>query len=164
MRHFMMIALAALAVNSCESMKARYGHEWEQEDASNAAPEAQGMNSVDIRRNWTLRGNVLDVQRDSSGKQILVASAQEGASLDSIRPPLSTRVITRATADAIYYDAFHDLYELAGSPVIYQGSYATHPVGSTNRLWIHNDGTVRTQRPGDLPDKKSSAEVASAAH
>jgi hypothetical protein len=111
-------------------------------------PEERGMDHVDINGQWRIESDVLDVVRDEATKrQVLMASAQNGVVLHSLLPPKQTRVDTRCTADAIYFDAYQNRFELIGNPVIEQGIEVTSKTGSDAKIVMYGDGGIVKDPP-----------------
>ncbi len=99
-------------------------------------------NRARIADTWMLTGGVLDAELDRSRSRVIRAAAQEGATLASIRPPQHTRVMTTATAKAIYYNAYMRRFELEGPIELYQGRvFNRYPEGQ--KVFILEDGYVR---------------------
>ena len=112
-------------------------------------PEQQaGVKHVDINGQWRLESSALDVVRDEASKrQVVMASAQGNVMLTSLRAPQQTRVATKCTADAIYYDAYQNRFEMVGNPVVEQGLAVTSKSGSSAKIVMYGDGSIVKDPP-----------------
>lgn len=137
-------ALLSLALVGCDSLNS--GFSIEGGDAIKyTPPEEQGATYVDVD-GWRLEGGALNVTRDQSKNQVLRAAVQGGAILTSTDVPLHSQVPTVCRAQSIYYDAFHNRFELVGDPIIEQGVRVTSKYGSDARLLIYTDGKIIKQK------------------
>ena len=94
--------------------------------------------------------------RDRSQKRVLRAGGQAQARLTSLRLPQHTQVPTTGTAEAIYYDAFHNRFELVGDPTIEQGSKITQRFGPDATLMMYGDGTLLIRETSSLVEGEAS--------
>lgn len=140
MRYLALFSLFGLAFTSCETSSIL--PELDDTGMNRAPTEQRGLGYVDIDEDWRLESEALTVTRDQSRHQVLRAAAQSGARLTSLRLPHHSQVPTNAMAEAIYYDAFQDRFELVGEPIIEQGSRVTRKYGPDARLVMYSDGTV----------------------
>ncbi len=147
MRALAFALLASFSVVGCESLRENYS--LDTGDGLTGAPtppEERGLNYTEIDGDWRLQSDALNVTRDVSKKQVLRASAQMGATLTSLRAPRHTQVPTTARADAIYYDGFHNRFQLVGNPVIEQGTKVTSRVGADAKLTMYSDGNIHVRK------------------
>ncbi|MCH1505544.1 MAG: LptA/OstA family protein [Verrucomicrobiales bacterium] len=136
--------LLSLALASCASFNRSFsaGYSIEADDVVlRKTPEEKGANYVDMS-GWHLEGNAISVTRDQTKRQVLRASAQGGATLTSTQVPLHSRVNTVGRAQAIYYDAFHDRFELIGDPIVEQGAKVTSKYGPDESILLYVDGRI----------------------
>ena len=152
---YLFIALLTLALSSCASFMRSFnaGYSIEADDVVvRTPPEEDGANYVDVS-GWHLEGNAINVTRDQTKRQVLRASAQGGATLTSIQVPLHSQVSTVGRAQAIYYDAFHDRFELVGDPIVEQGTKITSKYGSDESILLYVDGKILERKKETLvPD------------
>ena len=112
-------------------------------------PEERG-NHVDIAEDWRIESEALNVTRDQTREKVLRVGAQAGATLTSLRPPRHTQVPTTGRAEAIYFDAFQNRFELIGDPVIEQGAKVTRRFGHDAKLVMFIDGNILVQEISSL--------------
>ncbi|HUF60841.1 MAG TPA: hypothetical protein VMN36_02095 [Verrucomicrobiales bacterium] len=137
------IALSGPACESSKDLQVESGPDYYSSDTADSETEARyWANRARIADTWMLTGGVLDAEMDRSRRRVIRAAAQEGATLASIRPPQHTRVMTTATAKAIYYNAYLKRFELEGPIELYQGRvFNRYPEGQ--KVYILEDGYVR---------------------
>ena len=136
--------LLSMTLVSCESFKRSFdgGYSIEADEVVvKDPPEERGANYVDVS-GWHLKGNAINVTRDHTKRQVLRAAAQGGATLTSVKVPLHSQVSTVGRAQAIYYDVFHDRFELVGDPIVEQGTKITSKYGPDERILLHVDGKI----------------------
>ncbi len=145
--------LLSMALASCASFLHSDGYFIEGDDViKKSPPEENGANYVDVS-GWHLEGKVINVGRDQTKRQVLRAAAQGGATLTSIKVPLHSQVSTMGRAQAIYYDAFHNRFELVGDPIVEQGTKITSLHGSDESLILYVDGKILERKKETLvPD------------
>ena len=142
-----------MALVSCESLQRSQGYSIEGDDGiAGRIPEENGANYVDVS-GWRLEGKAINVSRDQTKRQVLRAAAQGGAALTSTKVPLHSQVSTVGRAQAIYYDAFHNRFELVGDPIVEQGTKITSLDGSDKSLIVYVDGKILERKKETLvPD------------
>lgn len=134
-------ALLTFALVGCDSFNTGFSIEGEDAMRKYSPPEESGATYVDVD-GWRLEGGALNVTRDQSKNQVLRAAVQGGATLTSTKVPLHSQVPTVCRAQSIYYDAFHNRFELVGDPIIEQGVKVTSKYGSDARLLLYTDGKI----------------------
>ena len=144
---FLLAAPLMLGLVSCETTN--FEPFPSDQEAGWTPPEREGgVVHVDINGLWRMESAALDVVRDEASKrQVLMASAQGGAVLTSLQSPQQTRVATKCTADAIYYDAYQNRFELVGNPVIEQGLAVTSKSGEAAKIVMYGDGGIVKDPP-----------------
>ena len=150
MRHTILLSLLGLGLLGCQSIWQDYEIDTDGMRMLGGPPEERGLNYVDIGSDWRLESETLNVTRDLSKRRVLRAGAQGGAKLISLDTPRYSQVFTTAEAEAIYYDAFQDRFELVGNPVIRQGSKVTERPGDDGRLVVHRDGSILLEKVSSL--------------
>ncbi len=152
MRLIATLPLLALALVSCETPSAL---KLDESGLELAPTEQRGLGYVDIAEDWRMESEALTVTRDRSGHRVLRAGAQGGARLTSLRLPQHTQVPTSGSAEAIYYDAFQNRFELVGDPVLEQGSKVTQKFGPEASIVMYSDGTLLVKKRFSLIEEET---------
>ena len=145
----LLLILLGLTLVSCKHYLNDYEIDRGRSRLGWSPPEENG-NHVDIAGGWRLTSEALNVTRDASREKVLRVGAQAGATLTSLQAPRHTQVATTARAEAIYYDAFHNRFELVGDPVIEQGAKVTRRFGHDAKLVMFVDGNILVRDTSSL--------------